>query len=131
MGDVLLCIRLTIEDTTSSARIFIKIIFQDLSEKLGLKKIYGRICGSDYAHCFSNIFPRDTTSNIRFSINFFTSIGLGSLTNHQREYLRHLPELLAPKPKEHKNRSTLINKCGCNSSDSGYTDEEYCSSYSD
>merc|ERR1712093_844035 len=30
--DVLLCIRLTVEHTTSSARIFIKIIFQELSE---------------------------------------------------------------------------------------------------
>jgi pre-mRNA-splicing factor CWC22 len=90
--DVLLCVRLTVENTTSSARIFVKIIFQELSEKLGLRKIQERICGSDQAHCFTNIFPRDTTSNIRFSINFFTSIGLGSLTNHQREYLKQLPE---------------------------------------
>eukprot|EP00747_Dinoflagellata_sp_TGD_P154107 gnl/TRDRNA2_/TRDRNA2_177467_c0_seq1.p1 gnl/TRDRNA2_/TRDRNA2_177467_c0~~gnl/TRDRNA2_/TRDRNA2_177467_c0_seq1.p1 ORF type:complete len:610 (-),score=-30.09 gnl/TRDRNA2_/TRDRNA2_177467_c0_seq1:116-1945(-) len=92
--DVLLCIRLTVEDTTSSARIFIKIIFQELSENLGLTKLQERICKPDQAHCFANIFPRNTTSNIRFSINFFTSIGLGSLTNHQREYLKRLPEFL-------------------------------------
>merc|ERR1712093_689154 len=100
----------------------IKIVFQDLSEKLGLKKIHDRICGTDYAHCFANIFPRDTTSNIRFSINFFTSIGLGSLTNHQREYLKHLPEFLTLKhnvksriyknPKEGKSLSDSSEKCG-------------------
>merc|ERR1712118_378318 len=103
---------LTVEDTTSSARIFIKIIFQHLTEKLGLKKIHERICGSDYAHYFTNIFPRDSTSNIRFSINFFTSIGLGSLTSHQREYLKRLPELITNKHKmkQHKKLSESTEK---------------------
>ena len=29
---------------------------------------------------FEGIFPRDNPKNTRFSINFFTSIGLGGLT---------------------------------------------------
>jgi pre-mRNA-splicing factor CWC22 len=35
--EVLQCIRLTMEDTSSSGRIFIKILFQELAENIGLK----------------------------------------------------------------------------------------------
>ena len=33
---------------------------------------------------FSGLFPRDNPKNTRFSINFFTSIGLGGLTVRRR-----------------------------------------------
>jgi pre-mRNA-splicing factor CWC22 len=36
-------IRLTEEDTTSSSRIFIKILFQDLSENLGIEGLSKRL----------------------------------------------------------------------------------------
>eukprot|EP00775_Hariotina_reticulata_P008000 gene8000-8198_t len=61
---VLGCIRLTEDDTTSSSRIFIKYLFQEY---------------------YSGIFPIDSMANMRFSINFFTSIGLGGITDRQRE----------------------------------------------
>jgi pre-mRNA-splicing factor CWC22 len=93
--EVLQCIRLTMEDTSSSGRIFIKILFQELAENIGLKKINERIHNPAFAHWFAGIFPRDTATNVRFSINFFTSIGLGGLTDGQREYLNHLPHILA------------------------------------
>ena len=32
---------------------------------------------------------------MRFSINFFTSIGLGGLTDAMREHLRDMPKLIA------------------------------------
>jgi pre-mRNA-splicing factor CWC22 len=54
-----------------------------------------RIHNPAFTHWFADIFPQDTTTNVRFSINFFTSIGLGGLTDGQREYLNHLPHILA------------------------------------
>jgi pre-mRNA-splicing factor CWC22 len=97
---VLQCIRLTMEDTTSSGRIFIKILFQELAENIGLKKICVRIRDPSCACWFANIFPRGKAADIRFSINFFTSIGLGGLTDSQRNYLRQMPRLLASKHME-------------------------------
>lgn len=42
---------------------------------------------------FSGVFPRDNPRNTRFSINFFTSIGLGGLTNELREHLKQMPKV--------------------------------------
>ena len=36
-------IRMNEEDTTSSGRIFIKILFQELAEYMGMDKLYERI----------------------------------------------------------------------------------------
>ena len=38
---------------------------------------------------------QDTPRNIRFSINFFTSIGLGGLTDKMRADLLEMPKLIA------------------------------------
>eukprot|EP00657_Telonema_sp_P-1_P012244 TRINITY_DN8707_c0_g1_i1.p1 TRINITY_DN8707_c0_g1~~TRINITY_DN8707_c0_g1_i1.p1 ORF type:complete len:230 (-),score=87.70 TRINITY_DN8707_c0_g1_i1:125-814(-) len=69
------------EDTTSSSRIFIKILFQDLCEHLGLTKMNSRLHDPAMAPHFVGLFPRDNPRNTRFAINFFTSIGLGGLTD--------------------------------------------------
>jgi len=70
-------ITLSQEDTTSSSRIFIKILFQDLCEHLGLAKMNERMHDNFMATHFTGLFPRDNPRNTRFAINFFTSIGLG------------------------------------------------------
>jgi pre-mRNA-splicing factor CWC22 len=38
---------------------------------------------------------QDTVRNMRFSINFFTSIGLGGLTDNMREHLANMPKIIA------------------------------------
>ena len=38
---------------------------------------------------FEGIFPKDNPKNTRFAINFFTSIGLGGLTDELREFLKN------------------------------------------
>lgn len=43
---------------------------------------------------FSGIFPRDNPKNTRFAINFFTSIGLGGLTDELREHLKQAPKVI-------------------------------------
>lgn len=92
---VLSVIRLTEDDTTSSSRIFIKILFQELAETMGLRALNARLDDPTCAEWFSGVFPKDTPRNMRFSINFFTSIGLGGLTDSMREFLKNLPKLIA------------------------------------
>ncbi|KAL4290014.1 hypothetical protein GQ457_14G002710 [Hibiscus cannabinus] len=96
---VLAYIRLTEEDTTSSSRIFIKILFQELSEHLGIRRLNDRLSDPTMQDSFESIFPRDNPKNTRFSINFFTSIGLGGITENLREYLKNMPRLIMQQQK--------------------------------
>jgi len=97
---VLKCIRLTEQDTTSSSRIFVKILFQELSEYMGLNKLNERIIDPSLSYCFDGLFPRDHPKNTRFAINFFTSIGLGGLTDELREHIKAHPK--PPFSSDHK-----------------------------
>ncbi|KIX01541.1 pre-mRNA-splicing factor cwc22 [Rhinocladiella mackenziei CBS 650.93] len=85
-------VHLNEEETTSSSRIFIKILFQDLAEALGLPKLQERMKDDILHPSFAGIFPTDTPRNTRFSINYFTSIGMGVLTEEMREHLKNLPK---------------------------------------
>ncbi|EJD75968.1 pre-mRNA-splicing factor cwc22 [Loa loa] len=80
-------ISLNEEDTTSSGRIYIKIVFQELAEFLGVENLLQRIRDPTMQSSFDKIFPRDNPNNTRFSINFFTTIGLGYLTVDLRLHL--------------------------------------------
>ncbi|KAE9595118.1 hypothetical protein Lal_00041272 [Lupinus albus] len=97
---VLSYIRLTEEDTTSSSRIFIKILFQELSEHLGIRLLNERLNDPMVQDSFESIFPKDNPKNTRFCINFFTSIGLGGLTENLREYLKNMPRLIMEQQKQ-------------------------------
>ncbi|KAM7488766.1 hypothetical protein LguiB_026250 [Lonicera macranthoides] len=85
---VLEYLRLTEEDSTSSSRIFIRFLFQDLCEHLGLRRLNERLSDPKMKDAFESIFPRDSMRNTRFSINFFTAIGLGGITENLREWYR-------------------------------------------
>lgn len=137
---VLAYIRLTEEDTTSSSRIFIKILFQvvcetislfyfwfgfsawpcvkicfndwsnivilllflaqELSEHLGLRLLNERLNDPSMQDSFESVFPKDNPKNTRFAINFFTSIGLGGITENLREYLKNMPRLIMQQQKQ-------------------------------
>merc|ERR1712084_183820 len=77
----------TEETTTSSSRIFIKVIFQELSEQWGIKKLAERLQEPDLQQHFTGLFPKDHPKNMRFAINYFTAIGLGVLTEDLRKHL--------------------------------------------
>jgi len=96
-------IKLTEETTTSSGRIFIKVVFQELSEYMGLRKLRDRMFDSFMDEPFSGLFPKDSLKNTRFSINFFTSIGLGALTDLMREYLAEEQAALLKQAQEQAN----------------------------
>ncbi|XP_013591944.1 PREDICTED: LOW QUALITY PROTEIN: pre-mRNA-splicing factor CWC22 homolog, partial [Brassica oleracea var. oleracea] len=97
---VLAYIRLTEEDTTSSSRIFIKILFQELSEHLGIRLLNERLQDPTMQESLESIFPKDNPKNTRFAINFFTSIGLGGITESLREYLKNMPRLIMQQQKQ-------------------------------
>ncbi|CAH9123846.1 unnamed protein product [Cuscuta epithymum] len=60
---VLAYIRLTEEYTTSSSRIFIKILFQELYEHLGIRLLKERLNDQTMQESFASIFPRDNRNN--------------------------------------------------------------------
>jgi len=86
-------VRLNEDDTTSSSRIFIKIMFQELAEYLGLQKFKTRLKDPIIAPYLEGVFPRDNPRDTRFAINFFTAIGLGGLTDELREHLKTMPKV--------------------------------------
>ncbi|TEA23289.1 hypothetical protein DBR06_SOUSAS5510119, partial [Sousa chinensis] len=103
---VLECIKLSEETTTSSSRIFVKIFFQELCEYMGLPKLNGRLKDETLQPFFEGLLPRDNPRNTRFAINFFTSIGLGGLTDELREHLKNIPKVIvAQKPDVEPNKS--------------------------
>ncbi|KAI9886742.1 MAG: pre-mRNA-splicing factor cwc22 [Watsoniomyces obsoletus] len=95
---VLSIIHLNEEETTSSSRIFIKILFQDLAEGLGMKKLKEHLQDDSLKTSLEGLFPKDGQNprNTRFAINYFTSIGMGELTEEMREYLKNLPKVALP-----------------------------------
>ncbi|GMI04526.1 hypothetical protein TrRE_jg2720 [Triparma retinervis] len=101
-------VRLTQDDTTSSSRIFIKILIQEIAENLGVAKLNERFNNPSMATVFSGLFPRDTPKNTRFAINFFTSIGLGPLTDDLREHLKLQPKLIAERARKEQERLLLL-----------------------
>ncbi|KAI8043434.1 hypothetical protein M5D96_004766 [Drosophila gunungcola] len=105
--DVLECIQLNEDDTTSSSRIFIKILFQELAEYMGLGKLNTKLKDDVLVESLAGLFPKDNPRNTRFSINFFTSIGLGGLTDDLRRFLKN-----APKAVPAINAEILVNSGG-------------------
>lgn len=92
-------IHLNEEETTSASRIFIKILFQEIVEEIGMVKLQTRCRDEILQPSLEGLFPRgDNRRNIRFAINYFTSIGLGALTEDMREYLQNLPPPALPAP---------------------------------
>ncbi len=107
---VLSIIHLNEEETTSSSRIFIKILIQDLAEALGMAKLQTRLKDPLQRPYFEGLFPLDNPRNTRFSINYFTSIGMGGLTEEMREHLKNAPKpapVIAPPEPESESESSV------------------------
>lgn len=81
-------IKMNEDDTTSSSRIFVKILMREISESMGLPKLTERFKDPTLQQYFAQLFPMDNPKNTRFSINYFTSIGLGVVTEAMREHLQ-------------------------------------------
>ena len=51
-----------------------------MSNLLGLKELNARFQAHELRSELVGMFPRDNSNDVRFAINFYTSIGLGGLT---------------------------------------------------
>ncbi|KAM9709212.1 pre-mRNA-splicing factor CWC22 homolog isoform 1-T1 [Menidia menidia] len=119
---VLECIRMSEETTTSSSRIFVKILFQELCAYMGLPKLNQRLKDQTLQPFFEGLFPRDNPRNTRFAINFFTSIGLGGLTDELREHLKNAPKMIMTQTQEVESSDTSSSSSSSSSSDSSSSD---------
>ncbi|KAI0603083.1 MIF4G-domain-containing protein [Biscogniauxia sp. FL1348] len=95
---VMSVVHLNEDETTSASRVFLKILFQEISEELGMPKLQARMRDETLQPSFEGLLPRDNPRNTRFSINYFTSIGMGALTEDMREYLANMPKPALPAP---------------------------------
>uniref|UniRef100_A0A672FLD2 Pre-mRNA-splicing factor CWC22 homolog n=1 Tax=Salarias fasciatus TaxID=181472 RepID=A0A672FLD2_SALFA len=127
---VLECIRMSEETTTSSSRIFVKILFQELCAYMGLPKLNQRLKDITLQPFFEGLFPRDNPRNTRFAINFFTSIGLGGLTDELREHLKNAPKMIMTQNQE-VGSSDSSSSSSSSSSDSSSSDSSSDSDSSD
>ncbi|KAK9469627.1 pre-mRNA-splicing factor CWC22 [Lipomyces arxii] len=91
--DVLACVHLNEDETNASSRIFLKIIFQSIVEEIGMKALIERFNDPNKQGFFEGLFPRNDPVDTRFSIHFFTAIGLGAVTEPLREFLSKAMEL--------------------------------------
>ncbi|KAI8062728.1 armadillo-type protein [Gongronella butleri] len=123
-------IRLNEDDTTSASRIFIKILFQEISEYMGLKKLKERFNDPTMADSFAGMFPRQNPKDCRFAINYWTSIGLGALTDELREWLRTAPQQMM-RATDDTDSSDDSSSSGSDSSSSGSESDSDSDSGSD
>ncbi|KAI6038422.1 MIF4G-domain-containing protein [Pisolithus marmoratus] len=120
------CIKMNEDDTTSSSRIFVKIMMQEVTESMGLKAVAERFKDEEIKAACKDMFPMDNPKNTRFSINYFTSIGLGVVTEEMREYLANAPRLIME-----QRRALLEQESSSSSSDSSDDSDSDSSSDSD
>ncbi|KAL7424964.1 pre-mRNA-splicing factor cwc22 [Cryptotrichosporon argae] len=92
---VLHVVHMNEDETTSSSRIFVKVVMTEMIENMGVKRMAERFKVPDLKPAFANIFPTDNPRNTRFAINYFTSIGLGAITEDMRAWLQQAPAILA------------------------------------
>ncbi|XP_040296767.1 pre-mRNA-splicing factor CWC22 homolog [Bufo bufo] len=127
---VLECINLSEETTTSSSRIFVKIFFQELCEYMGLPKLNARLKDVTLQPFFEGLLPMDNPKNTRFAINFFTSIGLGGLTDELREHLKNAPKMIMTQKQNVESSDSSSSESSSSSSESS-SDSSSDSSSSD
>lgn len=91
-------IHMSEDGTSAPGRIFIKFIFQEMVATLGVDELRERF-QEEYVQPFLiNLFPKEDAESIRYSINYFTAIGLGVLTEDMRKKL----DLIQAKEEEAK-----------------------------
>lgn len=95
--DTLGAVTLTEDKTNSASRVFVKFMFQEMVEELGIAEVKKLIQDPLIRLGIRGMFPvtdvnSDDADHIMFAINYFTAIGLGVLTEEMREVLKNLPE---------------------------------------
>lgn len=107
------------------------LLLQELSEHLGIRLLNERLSDPGMQDSFDSIFPKDNPKNTRFAINFFTSIGLGGITENLREYLKNMPRLIMQQQKAVPESDSDSDGSGSDSDGSGSSSESSSSESSE
>lgn len=89
-------IKLLESSTTPESRIFLKFMFQKFMEDVGIDTMKQVLLENQNVSSRiqfllpTNVSSFDNLEDLRFSINFFTSIGLGFLTDKMRDSLKYI-----------------------------------------
>ncbi|KAG9477411.1 hypothetical protein GDO78_002678, partial [Eleutherodactylus coqui] len=67
---------------------------------------------------FEGLLPMDNPKNTRFAINFFTSIGLGGLTDELREHLKNAPKMIMTQKQNVESSDSSSSESASSSSES-------------
>jgi pre-mRNA-splicing factor CWC22 len=59
---------------------FLKIMFREIAENLGIDRVAEEFTNPDMREYYSGLFPIGHPNDVRFAINYWTTIGLGKLT---------------------------------------------------
>lgn len=102
-------VTMTEEGTTSAGRIFIKFVFQEMVEELGIADLLLMVEADEVADRTQGMFPTrprtaEDAEHVRFSINYFTAIGLGRLTERMRAALKQLEDVPRGRPRNRSSR---------------------------
>ncbi|MCD7451617.1 hypothetical protein HAX54_012879 [Datura stramonium] len=73
--------------------------WHELAEQLGIRLLNEHLNNPIMQESFESILPKDHPKNTRFAINFFTSIGLGAITENLREYFKNMSRLIMKEQK--------------------------------
>ncbi|KAH8918940.1 MIF4G-domain-containing protein [Atractiella rhizophila] len=114
-------VKINEDDTTSSSRIFIKILLHEVVEMLGLKTFAERFKDPSMSGVFTGMFPTDNPKNTRFAINYFTSLSYGILTEGMREHLKNAPQLIMQRRMEESSSSDSDTSSDDDTSDTAST----------
>lgn len=80
-------VHLNEDETNPPQRVLLKFILLELVAELGIDELKDRF-EEEYIQPFvRGLFPREDAAHIRYSINYFTAIGLGVLTEKMRDRL--------------------------------------------
>merc|ERR1712170_90990 len=90
---------------------------------MGLPKLAERLFDDTLQMFFIGLFPKDDPQDTRFAINFWTSIGLGGLTDDLREHLRFV-KVQQAKDKKNKMGDGSSSEGSSSSSSSSSSDSE-------
>jgi len=92
------CIYLIEKNLTSSSCNYLKNLFLELLKFFGFTKLKNHLTDPTLTNCFQGLFLRDP-ENGRFCIKFFfTSIGLGGITDELHEFIISNPTPVPPPP---------------------------------
>lgn len=85
--EILQQIKMNERDSTPPLRILVKFIFQELVYELGVDELKERLMEDHVRPYLLGVFPEENIDDLKYSINYFTAIGLGTLTEGMRDIL--------------------------------------------